>query len=141
MAVGIPAQYIDNAWYVVAPLIEMVLDKFPRYGWGIDDVRISLEERDMQLWADSLEETKLIALTKVVNQPQARECWVWLCGGEMNKDFMLHLSDIEHWAQHIGCDSIVLQGRKGWAKRLKGWGDEQVLIRKTLEKKNDSKIH
>lgn len=142
MAIGIPSGYIENSWGKIYPLIENVFTRFPRAGWSIEDVRFALEERDMQLWADSLEDTKLIAITRVVNHPQITECWIWLGSGEMVEGFEQHLQDIEDWAKHIGCNSIVLQGRKGWAKKLKFWGgEEQVLIRKNLEQENDSKIH
>lgn len=96
----------------------------------------------MQLWADSLEHTKLIAITRIVKHPQATECWVWLGSGETDEHLIDHLKDIEDWAKYIGCNSVVLQGRKGWAKKLRFWGgEEQVLIRKNLEQEYDSKIH
>lgn len=141
MAIGITSEYIEDSWSKISPMIQSVFDRFPRYGWTVEDIRFALEERDMQLWADSLEETKLVAITRLIAQPQAKECWIWLCAGETDSNFERHLKDIEDWAQHVGCNSIVLQGRKGWMRKLKGWGEPQVLIRKNLEQENDSKIH
>lgn len=141
MAIGIPSGFIEHSWSKISPLIESVFTRFPRAGWSIDDVRFALEDRDMQLWADNLEDTKLIAITRIVKHPQATECWVWLGSGETDENLMSHLQDIEDWAQHIGCNSVVLQGRMGWLKKLKGWGEPQILIRKNLEQEYDSKIH
>lgn len=142
MAIGIPSEYIENSWRKVSPMIESVLAKFPTQGWSIEGIRLALEERDLQLWVDDHENISVVWMTKIISRTNGKECWIWLCSGELKDDFHIHLKDTEDWAKHLGCNSIVLQGRKGWAKKLKFWGgEEQVLIRKNLEQENDSKIH
>lgn len=122
---------IDLVWNDVEGLIKKTLDRFPEYGWTTEDVRKAIEARAMQLWVDN-EKPNVALITKIVNQPNARQCWIWLVGGEMPDNWENHLNDIENWAIKMGCDDLLEQGRHGWQRRLKDWEKAYTVMRKSL---------
>ena len=121
----------EVVWNDAKPLIEKALKKYPDYGWTIEDVRKAVDTKDLQLWIDA-ETPKIVVLTKIVEQPSALQCWIWLAGGELPDNWEEHLSDIEKWAKWLGCDYILEQGREGWQRKL-GWERRYVVTQKRLK--------
>jgi len=121
----------EVVWYKVRPLIEKAVKKYPDYGWTIEDVKDAVEKKELQLWIDE-QEPNIAVLTKIVQQPHALQCWIWLAGGKLPYDWEKHLNDIERWAKWLGCDYIMEQGREGWQKKL-GWNRAYVVMQKRLK--------
>jgi hypothetical protein len=60
--------------------------------------------------------------------PASRLCQLWLMGGDFNEVFTKWNDVIESWAKDQGCDQIIVNGRKGWQRRLKSVGYEFASV-------------
>lgn len=129
--IGVNAVFLPDVWDKAAPLIQKTLDRFPEYGWNLEEVRIAIEEQRLWLWVDS-KDIDIVVLTKIVEQPTIRQCWIWLAGGKLPENYEEHLKDIEEWAKRMGCDYILEQGREGWQRKL-GWERAYVVMQKRLK--------
>ncbi len=89
----------------------------------------------LQLWIVLGDDDALIGtgLTQLGFEPSGiKVCTIYLTVGAGMKDETGHLSEIEAWAAHQGCQRVQLWGRKGWARELKSYRMTHVILMKDL---------
>ena len=60
-------------------------------------------------------------VTQCVAGLSGRSLHVWLAGGNLREIIALR-PGVEAWARAQGCVRVTIDGRRGWAKVLRGWG-------------------
>lgn len=87
--------------------------------YTIDDVARALAENRAQLWPGK----NAVIVTEINTYPSERVIQVWLAGGDM-QEIMQMAAGLESWARLNGCSSVLVEGRKGWARTLNAQGYE-----------------
>lgn len=98
---------------------------------ALPDVAQAIDRGTAKLWAHE----KALVVTEIEQYPRRRVASVWLAGGDLRTITDEIAPQIYDWAREMGCDSVVLVGRKGWKRALAadGWADtEMVLMEKKL---------
>lgn len=131
--IQVPYWQVDEYWPKAAPMIQKALDV--QNEWTLDSVYRKLVNSDdplpMQLWY--IPDTGAI-ITQVQTFPTGvRKCLLFLGGGTaMDESLALH-AEIENWARKFrGCHEMVIYGRRGWQKVLKGYTEKTVIMEKKL---------
>jgi hypothetical protein len=91
----------------------------------------------IRVWADK--EFRALAAARVRPTLSGGELFIMGLVGEGSDEWLLPLSEtFDKLAAEAQCVSIALEGRPGWAKRLRGIGYKlhQVTMRKTVRKGN-----
>ena len=136
------AQHLDVVWPDVEPLLQSAL----RHGQGeyrIEDIYHALQQGTMQLWLASIGKDLLgCGVTEIINFPNTVVCHLDFVAGENWDVWKSQISVIEDWALSIGCDKLRWFGRKGWLKRAKplGYEDVYAVMSKTL-RAPDARTH
>jgi hypothetical protein len=55
----------------------------------------------------------------------------WLAGGDLN-EILGSEQLIESWAKERGCTRVVINGRRGWLKALKGYHELHTAVAKEI---------
>lgn len=71
----------------------------------------------------------LWALSEVIDGKQKRVFHMIAAAGEYNE---LLIAEMENWAQSVGCQVAIFEGRKGWLKRLPSYRLKSVTLEKEL---------
>jgi hypothetical protein len=110
----------------VAPFIQRALDQGSRY--ELEDIYDGLLKCNFQLWVWQEKEI----LSVLVTQIYEKQCVLLALSGKMMSRWIKNLPLIERWAKSVGCDSMLIHGRKGWSKKLgfkiEGRDDLNLLI-------------
>lgn len=121
----IPKECIFDIW----DLVEPYLKKSERYSEGtftIDTIKRDLNKTTQLLWVyfDSDYNVKSAWTTRVVNLGDERSVEIFTLGGVgMNKEKVSKITgSVERYASEIGCDSVLVYGRRGWDRVLKPYG-------------------
>jgi len=127
---GIPARYIDDVWDKCAEYVEMGLNK-AQEEMDKHDIYFFLKEQEMQLWVvydeDNDKQIKAVVTTQIINYPQKKVCRIVTLGGEGMDEWVSQVLEIlEEWSIEQRCDSMETVCRKGFIKKLKGFGYEQT---------------
>lgn len=133
--IGIPGDMVDNVWDRAQEWIAQALE----YGTGeyeTDDILGFIRDGAMQLWMTD----KSCAVTTLVCYPRRKVCLVLAGAGDL-EDMNAHLWMVEEWAHAMGCNSVVIDGRKGWARALSDYEQTSVTLTKELSCIPSSEIH
>ncbi len=81
-------------------------------------------------WEDYVESA---VITEIAQYPQKKICRYFLAGGNNMDNWLEPIQkEIEKFAKHNNCNSIEVAGRKGWARKLKGYEQKIYLFSKEL---------
>ena len=71
-----------------------------------------------------------VAIVGVIETPKGLCCWIYGAAGTESRKGQIDaiIASIEAWATGIGCSRIMLQGRRGWLRRLNGYRDTRKVI-------------
>ena len=130
---SIPAEDVLGIWAEVSPFLKDAL-AFNPGDLALRDVIDRLLLRDMQLWVYRPEGEVIAALvTEVVQYPRRWVCRLVLFGGALQRCRSLE-PDLAAWAKGRGCDSLEIQGRRGWTRALAktGWREVATVVRKEI---------
>lgn len=108
------------------PFLEPTLNS-GRHSW--DDVVRMIVEGKAQLWPG-----KTSAMVTEVHQfSTGKTLQCWLGGGDM-AEMMAMEPGILAWARLVGCTEVLVEGRRGWERALKGAGYDlwSVSLRKAI---------
>jgi len=72
------------------------------------------------------------ATTVLADTDAARVCVLTACGGEGRAAWLPLLAQIEAYAKAEGCACVRIYGRKGWARVLKDYRVDHVILQKEL---------
>ena len=95
----------------------------------IADVTAQLEEGAAQVFFAE----NSTAVTKIFDRGNTRFCEIWLAGGELNEVIELKDKEIEPFAREMGCDRVVIIGRRGWRPFLADYEPIQTVFMKELD--------
>tara|TARA_B110001454_G_C12533275_1_gene356197 strand:- start:203 stop:562 length:360 start_codon:yes stop_codon:yes gene_type:complete len=116
-----------DEWERCVPWLKAALEKSGNTH-TIWDVWTKISEGHAQFWPSPT----WAAVTQLADYPRRKVLRIWLAGGNLDDLVKEGLPIAYDFAQHHGCDSVEVEGRKGWAKKLKehGFKQEKVLLRK-----------
>lgn len=125
------SEQIEPLWH----LFGHHLERLEREGGLVlaAEIRRGLVASKKQLWGWQEGELILgIAITEIRNSPKGPVCWVFGAAGTETTKGQIDaiMASIEAWARSTGCCRIMLQGRKGWLRRLKGFEQVGIILEK-----------
>lgn len=130
---AIPVRHddLERYWPTAKPFVEMAA-KSAKHSYDIEEIEGDILARLAQLWLvpDAGMITGAI-VTYTYEVTNGEMCEVRYAGGEMTAG-LVALETIEDWARDIGCIAMRVDGRGGWAKKLRPYGYGE--IKRTLEK-------
>ncbi len=94
----------------------------------------------VRVWKDK--EFKALAAVRVRDVTDGRELFIMGLVGEQSDEWLLPLSDtFDQLAKEAECVAVVLEGRPGWSKKLRGLGYSlhQITMRKGLKTNGQSR--
>lgn len=130
--VGVHSTEVHDHWLTVREILDPAIK---RSGGRLSKASVleGLLNREMQLWLAVDEGIRGAAVTQIAIHPTGLKVLSALLVSGTGFGKWEHLWDeIEDWARTMGCrKSEIPRGRKGWARRLKGW-TEMVFMEKEL---------
>lgn len=87
---------------------------------------------DALLWVVHNGIINAAVITQVTITEGGKVCAVIACGGNGVIKAMRLLERIEEYAKQEGCRSVLVYGRKGWARALQDYSPAAVVLRKDL---------
>ena len=129
MIIQVPKEDIHFIWNEVESLIKKALDDC----YTTDDILKGLIFDKFQLFISWENKVESAVVTEVAQYPQKKVCRYFLAGGSNMNNWLEPIQEtIEKFAKHNNCNSIEVAGRKGWAKKLKGYEQKIYLFNKEL---------
>lgn len=107
----------DNRQYIEAAL------KHSGGTHDFDSVKAAIIDGKMQLWPAS----KSAAVTEVVEYAKKKVIHVFLAGGDLD-EIAAGINSVAAWGKSLGCESMTIQGRKGWERVLDAHGFKPVAV-------------
>ena len=129
MIIQVPKEDIHFIWNEVESLIKKALDDC----YTTDDILKGLIFDKFQLFISWENKVESAVVTEVAQYPQKKVCRYFLAGGSNINNWLEPIQEtIEKFAKHNNCNSIEVAGRKGWARKLKGYEQKIYLFTKEL---------
>lgn len=133
----VPTAQMPNALPYVAAKLRAVYAK-THFWMPFQKLVEHLMSGKMQLWV-VVEDESLAAVfcTRIYTQYGVTIAEIVLYSGEMDRDIIEQMDDVEMWAREHGAEALRFEGREGWKRWLKGRGYsiEHVAMFKLLEEK------
>jgi hypothetical protein len=105
-------EHIPLVWDQVEPHLKRAVDRGSIY--SLEDIYDHLRNNRMQLWTWNRPDTRAAMTTGIIDG----DCYLITAGGSHLSEWASEFKIVEKWAIDIGCGSIKIHGRKGWAKIL-----------------------
>lgn len=129
MIIQVPKEDIHLVWNEVEPLIKKALDDC----YTADDILKGLIKNSFQLFISWNKKLESAVVTEVAQYPQKRICRYFLAGGSNMNNWLEPIqTEIEKFAKLNSCQAIEVAGRKGWARKLKGYEQKIYLFSKEI---------
>ena len=129
MIIQVPEKDLHIIWNEVEPLIKKALDDC----YTTDDILQGLANNSFRLFISWNNKVESAVVTEVAQYPQKKILRYFLAGGNNLNNWLESIQEtIEKFAKHNNCNSIEVAGRKGWAKKLKGYEQKIYLFSKEL---------
>ena len=131
MILKVPEKDLHIIWNEVEPLIKKALDDT----YSARDILDGLVKNSFQLFISWENKVESAVITEVVQYPQKKILRYFLAGAEGNNlsNWLEPIQqEIEKFAKYNQCQSIEVAGRKGWARKLKGYEQKIYLFSKEL---------
>jgi hypothetical protein len=111
------------------PWIEAALNRSIR-SHRFEDVKQLILHGEAQIWSTE----NGCCVTTITVYPISKALQIWLLGGDFEEVYNAHNDAIESFAKAEGCDQLVVNGRRGWERRLKSRGYEfsAVILNKEI---------
>ena len=120
-------------WREVSPFLKDAL-AFNPGDFSLRHIIDKLLLRDMQLWVYRPKgEVIAAAVTEITEYSLRRVLNLVLFGGALKRCRSLE-PDLIAWARARGCNRLELKGRRGWVRKLKdtGWQEVATVVRKEI---------
>ena len=129
MIIQVPEKDLHIIWNEVEPLIKKALDDC----YTTDDILQGLIKNSFQLFISWNNKVESAVVTEVAQYPRKKILRYFLAGGNNLNNWLEPIQEtIEKFAKHNNCNSIEVAGRKGWARKLKGYEQKIYLFSKEL---------
>lgn len=122
---------VDLVWPKVSHLIRLAVeqDSIGRF----DVVEANVLKGASILWLAVVDNQIRGALvTQMQTTERSKACEIIACGGDGFSEWADLLSMIENYARLFGCNRVRFTGRKGWARLIKGYTVEQVVMERLI---------
>lgn len=127
----VPYWEIESEWPSVKDMINKAIEVQDE--WTLEGVKqgLLIANGNMQLW--KVGSNGAIVTIIQTFQTGIKKCLLFLAGGE-NLEKSLHAPEIiEIWAKrYFGCHKMIIHGRPGWEKMLKGYERTTVCLEKKI---------
>lgn len=129
MIVPVPADRVNDVWFLVADELLRVTQHTPCY--EVEDILDQLVDEKLQLWVVLDEgDVAAVATTQVVKYPQTKDLIIVHCAGHHIENWAeALLEELTEYGQLNECTRIVTQGRKGTERLYPKWGFEFESVR------------
>ncbi|MCC6779765.1 MAG: hypothetical protein IT537_24555 [Hyphomicrobiales bacterium] len=78
-------------------------------------------------------ESIVAALTTELHRINGRKlCFIAALGGNERRRWLHLIADVESWARAEGCVAMIVMGRLGWQRELRGYRPRGVIMERTL---------
>lgn len=96
------------------------------------EIRAHLASGTMQIWGFEEGVILGVAVTEILQTPKGPCCWIYGAAGTESRKGQIDaiMSSIETWARSTGCTRVMLQGRRGWLRKLDGYQQTGVILEK-----------
>ena len=129
MIVKVPPEDLHLLWNEVEPLIKKALDDT----YSAKDILDGLIKNSFQLFISWEDKVECAVITEVSQYPQKKVCRYFLAGGNNMDNWLEPIQqEIEKFAKYNQCHAVEVAGRKGWARKLKGYEQKIYLFSKEL---------
>tara|TARA_Y100001963_G_scaffold139488_1_gene205373 strand:- start:121 stop:531 length:411 start_codon:yes stop_codon:yes gene_type:complete len=135
MITPVPIKYFHLVWDSAREHL-LRFEKRTGCPFTVDEIGEAVLNEEQQLWILVDEEEKITGaiVTQVLGYPRGKSLEIMACAGKDMDDYLYDsMSMFEDFARTNGCDSIRLEGRRGWSKILKPYGFEEAAV--VLERK------
>jgi hypothetical protein len=114
--------------------LDLALTKAPEY--ETTDVLDEVIRGRSTLWyiRDPQDTVVGIVTTQLKQYPQKTIGLIHLLGGTDIHKWVHTIETLEAWATSNGCESMEIQGRRGWLKLLPDYKEQRVFMTKQLAK-------
>ena len=131
---GIENSRLDEAWPEISPFIQLGLD-FANGEMDLHDIYEMIEENKVvPIVMSHSGEVLAVVTMEVVQKPQKRIMCLMTAGGVELDQWLDEFMDVAlNLAIEQCCDAIYINGRPGWARKLKRYGYEQRYVVLTRE--------
>lgn len=99
------------------------------------DILDQMRAGSRQLWLGVTEDATIVAaaLTQIFDMREGRACKLMECGATAGLRNLAHLrAGIEQYAKHNGCDTMLIEGRPGWARAAPDYRVTAVILEKRI---------
>lgn len=125
---SVAPERIDEYW----PYVKRHFERLERKSGLVlaSAIREDLKLGHKHLWIATNYEG--VAVTEVYNTPKGLGCTIYAAAGTESRRGQIDaiIGTIEAWARNIGCTRMMLQGRRGWARRLRDYRQTGVVLEK-----------
>ena len=129
MIIQVPKEDLHIIWNEIEPLIKKALDDC----YTTDDILKGLIFDKFQLFISWENKVESAVVTEVAQYPQKKVCRYFLAGGSNLNNWLEPIqTEIEKFAKFNNCHAVEVAGRKGWARKLKGYEQKIYLFNKEL---------
>lgn len=112
----------------VWPWLEAAADHYGRTN-TMNGVWDRIANGECQLWTEP--NAAVVTTIEVYRDTGLKEVQCWLAGGKM-ADARRIERRISQWAENIEADRILISGRRGWLKALRGYDEKLTTMVKEL---------
>ena len=125
----VPPDDLHIIWNEVEQKIKPALDDC----YTPQDIIDGLIQDRFQLFISWEDHVESAVITEIAQYPQKRICRYFLAGGNNMDNWLEPIQKkIEQFAIDNQCNAIEVAGRKGWARKLKGYEQKIYLFTKEL---------
>jgi hypothetical protein len=128
----VPIDEIDQVWDKVKDLIKKTSDEI----LNENDIYQYLIDGTYRLWLiidNSNNKFVSACTTCFAYYPHHKACRIVTLGGnKLAEYYQYSITQVEEWAKEEECHFMEVFGRRGWAKIMKDYKEECVLLRKHL---------
>lgn len=126
---GIPLENIDEIWPLAKPYLKDAIRRSEGL-YSLQGVLYGCKLGEYILWI--VRNGKAAVVLEISDYIRGKQCEIIMLGGEDMGGWVDELEEIEAWSKRIGCDRMMLTGRKGWQKILPEYKTKTVTMVKSL---------
>lgn len=126
----VPYWEVEALWPTVQPMLQKAIDTNDE--WTTESIyKLLVTPGNTQLWHCP---GKFALVTQISVYPTGiKKCLLFLCGGEDLEAIKHAQKAVEHWAiKYLGCNKLMIFGRRGWLKSLDGYKEVNTVMEKQL---------
>ena len=126
-AVCVDPKIVKDVWPKVSQFIRQAMQRgdLGRF----DRLEADLLAADGLLWLAVTEhEIHAAVITQLIVTECSKVCMIQACGGNGINNWIGLIETIEDYAKNQRCDCVRLMGRRGWARMLKGYRADKVIM-------------